>query len=721
MTRPDVTRPGAVPPSAALSSLMDVFEVGPKVRRVLLDPRVRNVPLADYARERDVWSAAVLSIQSTGTVTAKAVDVLVDLALAGRVGDVAGVLPARTATAKVPFPDGVSSLGRVPGTARSAEPEDVIRFLASQLQDMRRLVVARRFGIDGSAAVRLRVIAEDHSLSRSRIQQIEATALKWMRRQILDADPMRDWVIRDFADFASATFADASFVDWTVVVDLYEARPWPVRLAAATLGLRFADLIDCVGVRRHRYGLLAPGLEPKEFERLQRALAKAFATEEVVPLTAICERTGLTVEDVRRVSGAPGLPVIYRDYVLKKPLSKPKRVVDGHRAALLSGPVFDRASWQGFVAGSESADVEGGRDLSIAVATSPGLICHLQGDFYYAMGRLDSALPRLAGPPHAASPSVCGDGGDDPSEDSHGPTRTSVIRFLQERGPSNIPQILEISRMSGVITEFSISALLATLGRVRRVSPGVYDLYGSPYRGDWSTDPVPDGLINIQTVMSYVAFRRGGDVGRCYYWWTPSFEWRLCQWTLENLSDRAMFSRLMCVVDPTSWGVSKGQESTWLYLKRERGEWVAPIVAFDPSSPSFTLRDFLGFLVILESFGASGPGYANRICGARPDAFVGLGLLFLAVALGAAVPRTADWSQGVVATPSCSSVRRAVEAVVYGDGMASWGKASGLVRGLLRPFEGVEGMTRAQARGFADDLLKGRLPPLRGLSRRDGN
>ncbi|MCU0731640.1 MAG: hypothetical protein MUE84_08635, partial [Hyphomonas sp.] len=136
---------------------------------------LRSFRLDDYAREPETFAKWVRSLKNVGRRTVgELTDILtevVDYLLAGQA--VGGDLPASDGANAMMQNIGAVNLG-LPGSS----PEERCRELIERLDERKRHVIMRRYGLDGSKAETLEELGARNGVTRERVRQIEAKAIR---------------------------------------------------------------------------------------------------------------------------------------------------------------------------------------------------------------------------------------------------------------------------------------------------------------------------------------------------------------------------------------------------------------------------------------------------------------------------------------------------------------------------------------------------------------
>jgi hypothetical protein len=619
-----------------LVELINIETAGARLARLLIHSPLGQTTLQDYAEQRakiETWMLrepncgrrSVLELRDT--LAARAQRQLLDAGIALAAAETAvaamfGTLPAAAAEQDGPPP--------------GCELQTFLVWQMAQLRPRSAEVVARRFGLAGHQPQTLAEIGEDFAITRERVRQIEAKALRQMR------GVCRRFPIQSYLDAArpavlASVFENAIGISEAAAEKALRLLDGHVVLALELAGTRPRDWLATMAGELGR-GWLAPTADASVIGALAEALRSAFS-EAPFPRAASEVFAG---HDESMARAAAELILewhIALDYVFaRRPGPRALRTAALHAiASQLTGPI-DVAALLHRYREAVPSDQCRDRDLVIVMEAAAHLFLETQEASWIALGTgsaLSSALPSVD---DSATP-------EDEDEDE-GTIAAALERELAGCGPSRLGDL--ISRALDILppgrSANSVGpTLLLNPSRFVRVLPGVYAL---PHQV--LDDPALlraeklDYLLNPQQARLYALARQAGEEWGSFPLWTIGAEMRMCRWARAH-AEPELYRSLLSIAAIKDWLTDELDRATWLELQARHGRFelgFAPrAVAGRPS-----LDRILAAALQLRNDSRLGWVMANRILGYRPDSHFAHALLGGLVRAGIAEAPTGEFA-----------------------------------------------------------------------------
>lgn len=487
-------------------------------------------------------------------------------------------------------------------------------------------ILTRRYGIADNGVETLEEISESYHVTRERVRQLEAKALRRLRGKLdgtflptlVDQASERFWASRD-APFLVIVWHDSSQV----------RRALSPRLALALdiLELSIGGWLERTSTVMSN-GYLSRSLDADMVRALGTQLQNRLK-DQPLPI-AVADALGDF--DPRLIEAAVCLEtpyVLFESYLLRdRPRARLKRAIRLH--ALLADAKRSLTLYElgDLYCAHFPGDRCSVRDLVIVMELSRQLFLEIEEGLWAALGR--------GGKPAAESQPELGT--DAPAEIDQSTIAGSIQEALRKRGPSLVGDLYRdgASILPEGRSRNSIAPVL--VGRpdlFHRILPGVYALPEQiPSLGETLHLPLPYLLTEAQG-RTYSFGRAAGEPWGVFPLWTPAAEYRLCAWARFDGSS-ALFHSLLAIAKIDDWPVDDVQKGEWHRLAAFHGRFELMVSGKVPMREVRPELDrLLAACIIASARGSIGWLQINRIMGRRLDAAGGQGLLALLVALGA--------------------------------------------------------------------------------------
>jgi hypothetical protein len=541
-----------------------------------------------------------------------------------------------------------------------SDAESLIRWGFGKLKEREVTILTLRYGLDGSAPQTLEEVASPWGLTRERIRQIEAKALRKLQRMLLAK-------LSAALDEAATIFwegYEGDFIPAPGGGDFRRELPPFVRLCLDISGTEAGDWIRARAVPAS-YGVLRPGADVEALSAIAEALERA-ARSNLLP-TALCNLADADTHALDLAARAETRLFVAEGYLFeRKPHARMKRAVRAHAILADAGRALSLEELAELYWTRTAGDACSLRDLVIVMEALPHLFIELDEGVWAGIGRGGTPPPCCYEvPPPKVEPEV-------DSSTLAGAIRDALI----ERGPTSLGDLYRDGDKIVPPGRSRISIGPILLGRPElflRVLPGVYALQGRvPTQRQMVDEPVPF-LLNAYQGRVYAFARRGGEAWGTFPLWTVEAEYRLCRWARFEAED-PLFRSLLAIASIDEWPVSDPVKNEWRRLADQRARFeLAPPRSLRPE-PRPPLDRLLAAAVATRDRGNANWLLFNRIMGRRIDSVGGRSLLGLMLALGALEPPVAQDGKESWQLPHTATERAARLAEELGDAMARAGE-----------------------------------------------
>lgn len=485
-------------------------------------------------------------------------------------------------------------------------------------------IINRRFGLDLNEIETLEEIGECYKLTRERVRQIEAKALRKLANRL--AGSMFDMLL----DNAAKEFWVAwpsTFITIEHIADAQRKLTPLTRLAINLADVRFVDWIALHGTSLGR-GWLAPGVNAAAVESLAGRLGQ-WAANRALPLAIADSPFAAELALIEPAISLLNQLTCFDNYVFKdRPQIRLKRTVRLHRLMAANGISMSVDALYNLYRANYNRDGCSPRDLVIVMEDAAQLFLEIEEGLWFALGQ-------GAGAREEDCPPCC-----DPLQLT--PTDRNTVAgcleiALRQRGPTSVGELYSDGHkiLADGRAPSGIPWILA--GRPElfvRVLPGVYalreqltrecDLWGSAY----------PYLCNEAQARAYAFARKAGEPWGTYRFWHPAAELALCTWARFEAPE-PLYHSLLDIARIEQWPIDDANRDEWLRIAAIKGRFEISIQGRPPASETRPELDrLLAACQIASERGAMNWLCINRIMGRRPDAAGGQALMSLMIALG---------------------------------------------------------------------------------------
>lgn len=516
-------------------------------------------------------------------------------------------------------------------------PGERLRELVSRLSEREQFVLVRRYGLDGHPAMTLQEVAEDRHVTRERIRQIEAKALRRLR---LPANqPLLAEVLR----------RDRSVI-WSRLAEDYDLLTAPMLKARRSLLDAWHVLaIDLVHegldgwlesvARPIDAGWLRQGVDEAEFKASREQLAEAARSRRLPVPIATLEVPGLDATSIEVAVAGTGAFSVFEGYLCEGRAGlQTRRTIRLHALAIshLDGQLFDIATLAAMYRDRHPDDDVAPRMFQMQMEEAPHLFCRLYDGLWFAIpqrhvepvdGRMPWEIAQPLGPAF-----------------EQGSIGHRLVELLGD-GPRSLMDLRSAiaEDMQGRVAESSVGAVLLTNPCFRRVAPGIFDVCvpGGSYEDEGRVNTV---FLNGRHARFYCLARYGGAPIDWYPAWGAHLGLWLVRWARLHADDELLRS-LLYVAEPSVWPAPSDEIAYWTRLKATDGAWlIGADRRSEPGRRALDASQLLPTIAQLACFGWTSWVAVNRTTDVRGDIHASADVLaFLAKAGLVRAPE--DWQK----------------------------------------------------------------------------
>lgn len=663
--------------AVSIEAALQFHGTSARLGRAIIGARLGDVSLADHLVDPGMLRRRLEDCRGIGRTTVNEAYLRIDeFLLAAERGD-PGVLaildPDASSAAEEASVDGPSGTHSAQSdgdpdqsrTLRDVRPAgEKLRDLVSRLSEREQFVLSRRYGLDGHPAMTLQEIAEDRHVTRERIRQIEAKALRRLRlpaNQTLLAEILR----RDRSAIWSRLAEDHELLTSLMM----KARrslldPWHV-LVIDLVHEGLDGWLESVA-RPIDAGWLKQGVDESAFRASLEKLGETAQARRLPAPIASLDDPGLDATSIEAaVAGTDALSV-FEGYLCEGRAGlQARRTIRLHALAgsHLDGQLFDIATLAAMYRDRHPDDDVAPRMFQMQMEEAPHLFCRLYDSLWFVLpqrhiAHIDSSMPwEIARPLRPAF--------------ERGTIGHRLAEFL-DFGPRSHLELRSaiVDDTQGRVAESSVGAILLTNPCFRRVAPGIFDVCvpGGSYEDGGR---VNTAFLNSRHARFYCHARYGGAPIDWYPAWGAQLELWLVRWARLQADDELLRS-LLYVVEPSVWPAPPDEIAYWTHLKETEAAWlIGSERRTDPGQRTLDASQLLPTIAQLAYFGWTSWIAVNRTTDVRGDFHASADVLaFLAKAGLVRAPD--DWQKRHVATDLVDSVFTRACREMHEQGALDW-------------------------------------------------
>lgn len=532
-------------------------------------------------------------------------------------------------------------------------------------------IIRRRYGFDEGVPETLEEIGLSYDVTRERIRQIEAKALRKLRAKLagtgflsaIEAAAGHFWEQRD-----------PPYILAGEIGDVRRALPANLCFALDIANLDSAAWLAQSGIGM-RNGYAAPHFDC-EAARAVATTLEMIASAHSLPAAL----AGLVPDhDLDLVSAAAALETdlcVFEGYLLQdRPRARLKRVIRLHRILNQTQRCMTLYELGDAYAVHRSEDDCSLRDLAIVMEDAPHLFVEIEDGLLWRGVGKERGAPWPTRTPDEYEAVDAGPLAVDPTT-----IAGCLWQALIERGPTSVGDLYRDGEAILVEGRSRGSIPFVLGGRpdlFHRILPGVYALPGQMPNHAMVLGGAPlPFFLNEGQARPYAFARKAGESWGTYPFWTPGAEYRLCEWARFE-ADPALYRTLLAVASIDAWPVTESERIEW----RRRAELEArfEIRLKDRELLAEARPDLdrlLAACFVAAERGAINWLAINRIMGRRLDAAGGQALLALLVGLGCVDAPALPDDEGLLlshpATARAAELANKLDAELLHKGELSW-------------------------------------------------
>jgi RNA polymerase sigma factor (sigma-70 family) len=568
----------------------------------------------------------------------------------------------------------------------------VMESLLSELSPREREVLERRYGFGTHPGETLEDVAVDYGVTRERIRQIEAKALRRLSLPRRVARIRKPFEAECPQALAAAAFG-LSFVRSGEENALIRRLPANIRLAVDVL---FPDRRTFLGTQAIQWesGWLIGASSTRRYDEalqeLQRRLPK---TQFPIPLSELCE--GLDEEGAIVAIELATPVIIFEGYALLfRASARRRRTVRLHRTLVAAAEILDIRELVARYRAIAPDDPCSPRDAIIVMIEAPHLFMPLFDNYWTALGRSDPHAS-LTDPLGQYDPPALNADQSVSSALEERSIREILRHVLVKKGPLRFVDLRDqAGRELDGKSSRSIGPILLTSGEFVRPLPGIYALPEQVPPDAFIPFKPPAFLLTDEHARWFAMARHAGEPFGTYPLWIPGAEYALCRWA-RTTADPLVFQSLLSAADPSGWPVANEEKDHWRSIKASHARYnlaASPRYPISQLLPS--LDRLLAACLIARRDGGLSWMTANRILKRRIDAHVSAGLLALMIAAGL-LEAPDHWQGRHKAAPALDKAIVLLAAARHQNPELSWNSSMGeTVRGWLRDGQPVGWLTQ---------------------------
>lgn len=534
----------------------------------------------------------------------------------------------------------VSSAPSIPAAERGVDLRDApdhgslvdrIEWLLSDLPERTQVILRRRNGVGQPTCETLEEIGIDFAVTRERIRQVEAKALKRLAIKTRRA-PLRGFILDEAGlHWDELTGNDIRLRDR----DLHEAKrrlnPY-LRLACDIEGLSVEAWLNLIA---HQFpcGWLSPREDRAAIDDAIVQLGDLSQLPIPYPLSGLVapELLEMTASAVELCTSAN-----YRFGYLMPPRvgMRATRLVRLHALLASSGTIVPLERLLDRYRGLFSDDPCGERDAEIVMDAAPHLLLEVEEGSWVAINQPGFLVEAGDAPPTPRA-----------RTEEPGTIAYALQETLRARGPTRLGELLDEAAdiLPDGRSANSIGPVLLTRRELfTRALPGVYALHDqiAPLR-----ERLPENwpvLFNDVQARQYALSRYAGEAREIFPLWSASAEYELCRWARHS-GGPGILNSLLAIAVIDDWPVTSAEREEWRRLQAQQGRYeIGSALRY---GSAYDLPDFDRVFAACRYVAANGAfNYcaANRLTGRKLDSHGGAGLLALLLRLGVLEEETSD-------------------------------------------------------------------------------
>lgn len=648
-----------------LSFVLAFSECSTRLRNALASINIDNLSLGDFVDDPKAFLSRLRDSKGIGKQTVTEARQKIEDLIARILDDDPVVRTfADECLGRVPSAStDLEQLAEIP--AEDAESGKTLEQIVAELPEREGYVLSRRYGLGGHLKHTLEEIASDVHVTRERIRQLEAKAL---RRLDL---PVHRYAMRAVVQqhreniWYTLSGGNALITD----TELREYRQDIDPLCALAIDVAYGNLNTWLATiaTRTSTGWL---LKQESLQRLNELTARLdnFGADHPLPLplTSAASALELDLSSVDLACEHSAQLDNFEAYLCKGRVgARTRRVVRLHRIAIeeFGTGLFDIGSLIAAYRHECPEDIVAPRIFQMQLEEATHLFCKLFDCLWFALAaHSDSKHGAII--PYERHVAI------EPSFEE-GSIGQELARLLADRPKRHVDlRTLMAQSTSGQVADSSVGAILSSNPCFRRVAPGVFDLCrsGDVYNENGVLNEV---FLDDRQCRAYCFARYGGAPNCWYPSWGPSLELWLTRWARLR-AEPELYRSLLYVGDPSTWPAPEDELEFWRRIKDREAAWlIGTPRRFELGRRFIEPDQFLCTLAHLAHFGWTSWMAVNRTTDARGDFHDAADILALLITAGL-VTAPSGWQQPHLATEAVRPVFEAACREMHHRGRLDW-------------------------------------------------
>lgn len=543
-------------------------------------------------------------------------------------------------------------------------PDEFVDELLAELNERSQNVILKRYGLANQVAQTLEEIAKPYGITRERVRQIEAKALKKLRivGKLL---PLKATLLEHSEDVWAKLVSPFGMVRHEDIENAALPPTFEFLLHVADWSLE-EWLDECA--QRWRGTWVWHDLNTDLLDEAAEKLTDQIDGKSL-PRPLDLTSLGLEPKYLDAVLGWRSGLVRNGCYIY----SRDQRQRSARRAALIHSSFSSNVEPQNVhqLAADIPAGVGQHRYVSSIAALHPHLFLEGDDGFWYSIGT-PSFYPskNLEDLAH-----VRVQGGN---KDLDGSTTAALLKqILELTGPLRLSELYSIASKK-LPRDRSAASIAPTLMTNRdifeRPLPGVYGLKGAIPCGQTLLDAPPEYLINVEQARLFALGRRAGEPWGSYGLWTIHAEYALCRWAREHAPSDLLDS-LLAVASVDKWPIDDVAKLEWRAFCHQKAR-VFRLHSLPDAETEYVLPKadrFLAACLHARHLGSFNWMVANRVLNKMASSKISRGLLALMCSLGALQVRPAsDWQMSHECGINLGNIIDLLSRELHDNGQLSW-------------------------------------------------
>jgi hypothetical protein len=553
-------------------------------------------------------------------------------------------------------------------------PDTLADQLLSLLDERSQDVVRRRFGFTELGAETLEHIGQSYGVTRERIRQLEAKALRKLRIYGKSL-PIRTALLENGEELWLSLAGPKGFVNQADISDV-SLIPASFRLLFDIAEWQLDGWLD-EHARKWGKGWVARDTDMVALDAASRVIADAIRGKPL-PRPIPPDVTNFNTHQFEVTINLQQDLECEGSYVLPQGVGQrtARRAARLHGSFKTAMDPYTSRELSSVLAESSRKDSVSSRYAAVLATRYPHLFIESDDDEWFAVGTPAACAP--AGPIASATTETGPEG-----VEAEGITMASFLAdILRRNGPLRLSD-LQTQALKTLPADRSPASIGPSLLMHReifdRALPGVYALREAVPLGSDLLEKSPPYLLNPEQARLFALGRRAGEPWGAYTLWTTEAEYALCRWARLN-AEPALLDSLLAVASFDLWPIDSAIKEEWQAFAHEKER--AFQLHFQPRAEvgyALPKADRL-LAACLEARHGNHFDWmvGNRVLNKMADSHVSAGLIVLMCALGALqIDPVANWQMPQKCGPKLEELISRLSTELHDQGQLSWNSELG--------------------------------------------